>query len=132
MAWDGTATWQIFKDFFILTLPDFDADAEDSGVFDLRDYLTFIPSHYSLLIVRAPGLVTVIDASLEGLDHLSTSAFAIATVINTTATTGFAGSTTDYTSATGKLSEHLFTHIRLTVTTVGAGNTLKAIIIGRR
>lgn len=132
MGWTGKASWQIFEDYFILTLPTFDADAEDTAALQLSQYLSFIPSHYSMYVVRSAGATDLVSVVLEGVDSAETSAYAIATVVDSRGGYYIISSTTDYTSATGKLSEHLFAYIRITATTVGVGNTLTVTVIGRR
>ena len=133
MVWDGSASWEIYEDYFILTAIGFDADAEKTAApLKLTSRLPFIPSHYSMYVVRSAGAQDVIDVDLEGTDSAETSTFVIATVTDSTGGSGVQSSTTDYTSATGKLSEHLFPYIRVIVNTVGVGNTLTVTVIGRR
>ena len=132
MAWGGSSSWAIYEDYFILTSTGFDADAEDTAALHLPEYLPFIPSHYSVYVVRTGGATDLISVVLEGVDAGETSAYAIGTVVDSRGGAYIQSSTTDYTSATGKLSEHLFDYIRITCTTVGAGNTLTVTVIGRR
>ena len=132
MAWGGSSSWAIYEDYFILTSTGFDADLEDTAALHLPEYLPFIPSHYSFYVTRSGGTTDGVSVVLEGVDAGETSAYAIGTVTDSRGAGYTKGSTTDYTSATGKLSEHLFDYIRVTVTTVGAGNTLTVTVIGRR
>ena len=130
---DSLMSWQIFEDYFILTAPGFIADADTTAApIKLTMKLSFIPSHYSMYVVRSAGAQDVIDVDLEGTDTAGTSAFIICTATNSTGGAYIQSSTTDYTSATGKLSEHLFPAIGITVNTVGVGNTLTVTVIGRR
>ena len=132
MAWAGSSSWAIYEDYFILTLTGFDADLEDTAALHLPEYLPFIPSHYSMYVTRSGGATDAVSVVLEGVNSAETSAYAIATVVDSRGGAYVQSSTTDYTSATGKLSEHLFDYIRVTATTVGAGNTLTVTVIGRR
>jgi len=133
MVWSSSGFgWEIYEDYFILTMTGFVADAEKTPAIQLSQMIPFIPSHYSMYVVRSGGSTDLVSVVLEGVDSAETSAYPIATVTDSRGGLHVISSTTDYTSATGKLSEHLFAYIRITTTTVGAGNTLIVTVIGRR
>ena len=73
LVWDGTESWQIFEDYFILTATGFDANAEYSSTFDLKEKLGYIPSQYSIYAVRTGGATDLINVRWAAIDHATTS-----------------------------------------------------------
>lgn len=132
MVWDGDTSWEVFEDYFILTATGFDDDLERTGGLELPTRVPFLPSHYSMYVIVTAGATNLISVKLQGIESTEASFYDIATVVDSRGGAYVQSSTTDYTSATGKLSEHLFRRIRIYATTVGAGNTLTVTVIGRR
>lgn len=131
MVWDGTASWEIYADYFILTLTGFDADNEKTALLKISQYLSFIPSHYSMYVNRTTGTTNLISVKLQLQDHVPTTSSNIVTITDSRGIAYIKSSTTNY-GGTSQLSEKILTNLRIFVTTVGVGNTLAVTVIGRR
>lgn len=131
MAWDGIESWEIYKDYFILTATGFDADGETSPYFFPKEKLGFEPSHYSLYVVRTAGLTDAINVLLQGVDHAGASGkFPLAQTDSRGAE--HVVSTWAHYDASSFLSAESFAKLRLYTTTVGLGNTLTVTLLGRK
>lgn len=131
MVWDGTESWEIYKDYFILTATGFDSDPETTPYTILSEKLPFMPSHYSMYVIRTAGATDLINVRLQMGEPTVATTFAVITQTDSRGPQYTKSSQTDY-SSPSRLSSHQPQLMRIAAFTVGAGNTLTVTVIGRR
>ena len=131
MVWEGTESWEIFEDYFILTATGFDADPETTPWTVLSEKLSFIPSHYSMYVIRTAGTTDLIDVRLQIGEPTVITSFPAIIQTDSRGPQYTKSSQTAY-NAPSRLSEHLPELMRIAAMTVGLGNTLTVTLIGRR
>lgn len=124
-------TYELYEDYFIITAEGFTADNDATAFVDLKEKVGFIPSHFSLNVLRTGGATDLINASLQLSDPSLLSGTYAVSVTDSRGGAYTKSSKTHY-NATNYLSELLLPTMRIIVITVGAGNTLTVTLIGRK